>query len=238
MDHREGLMRLQETDLEIFKARKAIAGLATATKEAEDGIAKLKAIQPKVAAALEAARAAVRGAEGEVTDLNQKLAKAKARLQQAASAKAAEALQHEITGLEEKIAAAEEVVLGKMEAEENAQASVEKVTGGIATLEKKRVEILEGLPARKAELEATVESGRETRQQWIQNIDEGNLKAYEEQATKNPGKRIVVEVEEACGACDKSFTSDYQETLMRNLEVVHRCPKCGALMIYAGPQQI
>jgi predicted nucleic acid-binding Zn-ribbon protein len=238
MDHREGLKRLQNTDLEIFKAEQALAGLPSATREAEDGITKLQAIQPKVAAALEATQTAVRVAEGEVSDLQDKLIKVKARLKQASTAKAAEAVQHEITSMQEKINAAEEVVLEKMEAEEQAQAQVDKVAAGIASLEKRKVEIREGIPARKAELEATVEKGREERQQWIENIDETNLKAYEDQAAKNPGKRIVVEVEEACAACDKSFTSDYQETLMRNMEVVHRCPKCGALMIYTGPQQI
>lgn len=238
MDHREGLKRLQETDLEIFKAEKTLAGLGGAARETEENIAKLSSLRPKVAAALEVARAAVRVAEGEVAELHEKLTKAKDRMQRASSSKALEAVQHEISALEEKIAAAEDVVLEKMEAEEQAEASVDKVEGGIQTLEKKKVGILEGLPARKAELEATIEKGREQRQQWIKNIDEVNLKAYQEQAARNPGKRIVVEVEEACGACDKSFTSDYQETMMRNVEVVHRCPKCQALMIYDGPQQI
>lgn len=238
MDHREGLKRLQKTDLEIYKAEQTLAGLGSATKEAEAGIAKLTALRPKVAAVLEATQTAVRTAEAEVAELQEKLTKVKGRLKQASSAKAASAVQHEITAIQDKINAAEEVVLEKMEAEENAQASIEKVEAGIRTLEKQKEEILAGIPGRRTELEATIEKGRVEREQWLKNIDEANIEAYEAQAAKNPGKKVVVEVESACTACDKSFTSDYQETLMRNIEVVYRCPKCQALMIYEGPQQI
>lgn len=234
MDHREGLKRLIKTDLARHKARVALDGLATANAENEAGITKLRALLPKVSAGVAAAGQVVQQREADVAALQEKLAKLDKRLKAASSAKAANAVQTEITAMREKIAGAEEVVLEAMEAEEAAQAMVDKVTGGIATLEEKIAQTAAAVPGRRAELEAELAGHDEDRARWRKNIGEADLEYYDALAAKKPGKKIVVAIDSSCVACDRSFTPSDREGFMRNAEVVHRCPKCGAMMIFEG----
>ncbi len=234
MNRVEATKRLHKDDFEIATLRAKIAKLDGAQKELEDGIAKMNGLKPKVVEGLSKAQAVVRSAEHDVQVIEERRAKLKSKLSLASSAKAANAVQSEINGVDEKIAAAEEIALTALEKEEEAQGMVEKVDQAVVTLNEKLKKHLVTKDQEVSQLETEIASLTDRREQWRAHMEPEDLALYDALHAERAGKKFVTLIEDACTLCDHHFRSDLLQTYMNHCYKPHECPGCGAIMIYEG----
>jgi predicted nucleic acid-binding Zn-ribbon protein len=225
---------LQEVDLKLTEVETKLAALEVETREPQAAIQKMETLAKKAHDGLATVQREVHSREGEVADLRLKLKKANEKLLRAVSAKGLEAVQHEISGLEEKIDAAEEVELEVMEREEEARAMADRITTGILQLGEK-IEVLDATrEERRSELETQAATIRVDQAKWRGYLPEETLARYDKARVRAKGRRVVVEVDVACPACDRIFTSSERMGFMNHADRIHDCPECKSLMLYIG----
>jgi hypothetical protein len=234
MNDIEALRRLQEVDLKLSATEAKLAALEVEEREPRAAIEKMQTLGKKAHEDLTKIQREIHAKDGDLQDLQIRLKKAKEKLQKAISSKGVEAVQHEIALLEEKIAAAEEVELEVMEREEAVQAMCARIQTGVVQLEQKIRALEESRPARRAELETIQAEQAKDQEKWRGYLPEEILTRYDQARKRKKGKRAVVEIDNACPACDFSFTSSERMGYMNHADRVHDCPECKTLMIFVG----
>lgn len=238
MNDLEALKRLQANHLELTKARHELVTLGDSGKETEAALAKTRTLEAKAAEDLAKVQREVRSLEADVAELVAKRKKLEDRLSKATTNKAAEAVQHEISAQGEKVSAAEEALLAVMEREEEAASMCRRIAEAIEKLQGQARSIVDALPGRRATLEERIRVAEVEREKWRSHISPEDLERFDEQVKRARGGLVVVEVDDACVACDRSFIPSLRQTYMEHSDKAHVCPGCGALMIFEGAHSL
>jgi predicted nucleic acid-binding Zn-ribbon protein len=228
----EKLMVLQAYDLEAKRLREEAVALPrlVATLETQ---AKNTAAQRAVVLDLIAREEALRRRqESDVKDLQQKIARARQKVDQAINAVQVTALEHEIAFAQAAIAKLEDAELESMERSE--QLDAQKLVAGkaVASAEAKlaseRQRAAETLAAGKIAL-AALEAKRSAQRAAI---GETALSLYDRIA-RSKGAGIAEALNQKCSACQMMVRPQrWNDLRERDNEEIHTCESCGRLLFY------
>lgn len=230
------LQELQALDQLIASLQSDLAGLPKRMREAD---AQLNGARAAVANAKAAQVQAVSERKKFELDVVQWKDRAKKYRDQSASVKTNEAykaLQHEIANAEGEAAQAEDRVLGKMMAIEEAEgrtrhfeADLKEAERGIAA-EKKLIEVQYG--DEKKKLEAALAN----REELARKIPEGLLELYTRIAKRLPGSVMAEVRDHQCKGCGMRVLPHTIQLLKNDVdEEVFRCETCGRIQYTLEP---
>jgi len=228
----EKLIVLQAHDLEAKRLRdemvalpKLIATLETTAKNTTGQ----RAVIVELIAKEEALR---RSQESDIKDLQQKIARARQKVDNAVNAVQVTALEHEITFAEQAIARLEDAELESMERSEGLDAQKlladQAVEAAAIKLASERVRVAELLAADKIAL-AEVDAKRAAERAWI---GEDALSIYDRIA-KSKGTGIAEAINQQCGACRMMVRPQrWNDLRERDNQELTTCESCGRLLAY------
>jgi len=230
------LQDLQQLDQRIASLQSDLAGLP---KRMRDADAQLNGARTAVANAKAAQVQAVSERKKFELDVQQWKDRAKKYREQSASVKTNEAykaLQHEIANAEAEAAQAEDRVLGRMMAVEEAEgrsrhleADLKESERAIA-VEKKQIEAQYG--DEKKKLEAALAS----RELLANNVPEGLLELYTRIAKRLPGSAMAEVRDHQCKGCGMRVLPHVIQLLKNDVdEEVFRCETCGRILYTLEP---
>jgi predicted nucleic acid-binding Zn-ribbon protein len=230
------LQELQQIDQSIASLQSDLAGLP---KRMRDADAQLNGARTAVANAKAAQVQAVSERKKFELDVVQWKERAKKYRDQSASVKTNEAykaLQHEIANAEAETAQAEDCVLGRMMAIEEAEgrtrhfeADLKEAERGIAA-EKKLIEALYGDEKKK------LETSLAKRDELAKKIPEGLLELYTRIAKRLPGSVMAEVRDHQCKGCGMRVLPHVIQLLKNDVdEEVFRCETCGRIFYTLEP---
>lgn len=230
------LQELQVLDQSIATLQTDLAGLP---KRMRDADAQLSGARTALANAKSAQAQAVSERKKFELDVQQWKDRAKKYREQSASVKTNEAykaLQHEIANADAEASQAEDRVLNRMMAIEEAEgrtrhfeADLKEAERGIAA-EKKLIEAQYG--DEKKKLEVTLAS----REQLAKKIPEGLLELYNRVAKRHPGSAMAEVRDHQCKGCGMRVLPHVIQLLKNDVdEEVFRCETCGRILYTLEP---
>lgn len=144
--------------------------------------------------------------EGELTQKEEALKKAKAQLYQLKSNKEYQIKLNEIASIEADIACAEEEVLKKMEVIDQEQGRVETEKDAVQKQVDKLKQRIDELKKQSSQIEQKAETLKNKRRNYTECIDKKILSQYESLLEKRNGLAIVPVISSNCGACHMTVT--------------------------------
>lgn len=148
-----------------------------------------------------------------------------------ANAKELEALQHEITSLDERRARAEDDLLEEMQRREDLDARATEASSEVEGA-RERVETLGGDEARELEeIAATLEELRAARAAMLPVFDDELIELYEDQRRQKHGIGAAALVDGVCQACHEQLSAMELDRL-KHTEGIRRCEYCRRILVF------
>lgn len=228
---KELLLKLQKLDDGIDALRADEESIPETKQELEEG---LEALEEKVQEAkgksVEFAKKR-KELEIELDSMNEKKNKFKTQLFQVKSNREYEALQHEISGLDEKGSGLEDEILGILDQAEQAATIIKE--------EETRLKEESGkAKAEQAKLDQDLEKLRsaiaiklDERTRMLVDVDKILLKRYERIRESKNGLAVTSVENGACGGCFRRIPPQEMQNLKRDERII-TCEGCGRIIIW------
>jgi hypothetical protein len=230
------ILELQELDSAIdrLEQRRAqleggeeLAVARRAMEEAESRLGELRL-------ALDAVDAEQRRLEREIDSMQQKADADRKRMYDGsiANQRELEALQHEITSLEERKSGAEDEVLERMERHEELEARATDADRELAEARDK-VDAVGGEAVHElGRIEADLAEERSAREALVPELDEELVELYEDLRPQKRGVAAAALVDGVCQACHEKLSALELDRL-KHTEGVRRCEYCRRIVVFA-----
>lgn len=224
------LLELQKLDDRLAVLRDQVATLeATLARDPE-----LDRARRRAAAAAErrrAADAAVADADRQVTALRQRARQLDRQLYGGSVRNPHDllTLQRELDEVRARLAAAEEVELGKMEEAEAAIVAEREATAAVVALETARADRVDADRARLYRAQEELEMTGQRRSEVANSLPGAVLRLYERLATRRQ-PAVVRLLGEACGGC-RIALGGHEVHAVRAGEEVVQCPNCDRIVV-------
>lgn len=231
----EALLELQQTENDIRRLEKRLDELPeqAALDESLETSEKLKATQDQLGVDRDMVDSKIRSLEGELDMLQQRREKEQTRMYggEISNPRELQAIRAEIDGVEERIEAQEEELLGRMEEREEMSGQLEKLEERRTQLEveqeeltAKRDEAAKGILAELGELKARHD-------QVVEELPE-DLRGRFEQAKERHGAVALGALEGGiCTACRLELTPLERSDLREDAPTLGACPQCQRLLV-------
>lgn len=230
------VLELQELDssidrLELRKEQLEAGGeLSAARKEMEEAESRLGEIR----LALDAVASESQRLEREIDSMTAKLEAEEKRMYDGSivNAKELEALQHEIAGLKDRRARAEDELLDQMVRREDLEARGDEAEREVAAA-RARADELGGDAARELdETMAAIGEMRSAREALVPQFDEELLELYEDLRRQKKGVGAAAIIDGVCQACHEKLSAMELDRLKR-ADGVKRCEYCRRIVVFA-----
>jgi predicted nucleic acid-binding Zn-ribbon protein len=230
------LLDLQTTDTSIDRLEhrrgqlEAGEDLAVARKQMEDAESRLGELR----LALDSVTAESSRLEHEIDSMGRKLEDEQKRMYDGsiANTKELEALQHEITNLNDRRSRAEDQLLELMVRRDELDARATSADQD-ATAARARVEEIGGDAANELdEIAARLEELRATRTALVSEFDEELLELYEDLRRQKKGVGAAAIVDGVCQACHEKLSAVELDRLKR-ADGIKRCEYCRRIVVFA-----
>jgi predicted nucleic acid-binding Zn-ribbon protein len=226
--------------------------LLLALQELDDQIDRLKAEEESIPekktdleAGLEAHRAAVEAARAESVELakkrkeleieleegNTKKDRFKHQLFQVKSNREYEALQHEITALEEKNSNLEDRILEIMDRSEQVSRRIAEEEKALKEETSRVAEAHAGLGREQEDLTEKIAIKADERKRLVMDMDDALLKRYDRIRESKGGLAVTTVNTGACGGCFRRIPPHEMQNLKRDDRII-TCEGCGRILIW------
>lgn len=209
-DELKVVVELQQTIDELKAAEDLLAGIPDWMQELHEQHSRQKAEMEGLEAAQEEADQAKRAAEGEISDLGEKVKHFQEQIGMVRNQREYGALLQEIDTAKEQISAAEERELAAMEQGEEAQRLLEERSGTFQELDERYQQELQKWESQKPEVERRAEELRQQVSDLENRVPKGILAMFERTRLRYGGKALAVvrEIDRKgpriwhCGVCN------------------------------------
>jgi uncharacterized protein len=229
-----GLLALQRIDLELdqLAGRRKRAPEHAAVAEATSAVRRWTTERDRLRAVIDAATATIERLEHDGAALDTKKARLEAQLKTVIAPREAEALMHEIAGLDAKHGELDDEELAAMEQQADADAALATLTADepalAATLSAAQV----ALDAALQELDAEVSAVTGRRDAAVAALDAGHLRRYDSERARHNGIAIAELTGRTCSACHVDLSQVELEGVQRYVgDDLPECPHCGRIMV-------
>jgi predicted nucleic acid-binding Zn-ribbon protein len=228
---KELLLNLQELDDQIDRLKAENESIPEKKQDLEEGLEAHRAsVDAGKQESVELAKKR-KELEIELEEGNTKKERFKHQLSQVKSNREYEALQHEISALEEKNSGLEDRILEIMdrseqiarktvEWEQNLKAETDRVAKAQADLDRQR-----------ADLEAKIAIKADERKRLVMDMDATLLKRYDRIRASKGGMAVATVNTGACGGCFRRIPPHEMQNLKRDDRII-TCEGCGRILIW------
>ena len=233
MSRASSLYRLQELDLELDRAHARIDEIETELEDDEklrEASERVHALEEK----LSEARTANLSAEHAVATQQEKIRSSEKALYggSVTNPKELQDLQMELESLKRYLETLEDRLLEAMLELEEAQTHFDKASQALDGLQAERIQSTAQLRGELSSLKEDLERLAMERQTALGDVDEKDLKSYENLRERLGGHAVVLVKGGSCSACGVDLAHSQQQEV-RNSEEPFRCPQCNRFL-YAG----
>ncbi len=231
------LIRLQQIDLTVQRARQAVA-------EIPDRLAALEARVSAREAALSDARArladnqqARRALERDQADLQRRLSRYKDQLMEVKTNKEYQAMLKEIAAAEQELRALEDRLLECLLEGDELQAAVKQAEADLAAERAATARERETLDAERVALERDVASALETRAEIARELDPTVLNLFEHIARLRKGVAVAEARDGHCSLCHVRLRPQVYNSIRRNDRII-QCESCHRILYFPTPSVV
>ena len=225
------LMKLQKLDDEIDALRADEESIPETKQEMEE---ELESLEEKVQEAKEKSiEFAKKRKELEIDldSMNEKKNKFKTQLFQVKSNREYEALQHEISGLDEKGSALEDEILGVLDRAEQASTTIKDEEARLTDESEKAKAEQAKLDQNLKKLRSEIAIKLDERTRLLVDVDMILLKRYERIRESKNGLAVTSVENGACGGCRRHIPPQELQNLKRDERIII-CEGCGRIIIW------
>lgn len=228
---KELLLKLQKLDDDIDALRSEEEAIPVTKQELEEGLESHRQnVQEAKDKAVDLAKKR-KDLEVELDSMNDKKNKFKTQLFQVKSNREYEALQHEITALEEKGSTLEDSILRILDQAEQAAATIKEEETTLKAESDKAKSEQARLDKQLEDLKSKIAIKLDERTRMLVDVDKTLLKRYE-RIRESKGGLAVTSVENgACGGCYRRIPPQEMQNLKRDDRII-TCEGCGRIIIY------
>jgi predicted nucleic acid-binding Zn-ribbon protein len=225
------LLRLQELDDEIDNLTAEMESIPEKKHDLEDSLDAHRAeLEKAKAESLDLAKGR-KELEIELDEGHTKIDRFKHQLYQVKTNREYEALQHEITALEEKNSGLEDRILEIMDGTEKASRKISDREKDLqAEMENGRKKQAE-LDAERKDLEEKVAIKKDERVRLVADLDKALLKRYDRIRASKGGLAVATVNSGACGGCFRRIPPHEMQNLKRDDRII-TCEGCGRILIW------
>lgn len=233
METFEDVIVLQEIDTEITQIEHRAAHLpeAVAVRELEAEVAATNADRARNEAEVRALAETIESGERNVADLRKQIARLSTQLRTVISPREAEALQHEIVVLEQRISALDDDALAALERSEELDGVVRGLIEKSAGLSGRLDAAREALDAARVAVRAMFDDARLRRGDVAGRIDGQWLARYDERRAAHAGTAVARLVRATCGGCHLDLSPSEVEAVRRLSPTERECPNCARWLV-------
>ncbi len=233
MSRVSSLYLLQQTDLDLDRARKRLKEIEAMLNDSEE-LREAREHFTESKGELDAASSAARSAEHAVTDQRHKIEQTETKLYGGAitNPKELQDLQMESESLRRHLITLEERLLEAMVAEEEAEAIHRQSVSDLKEAEEAQAERFGSLKQEQVELTDSVSRLEEERSAFMDNIDDEDLETYDDLRARLGGIALSLLENGSCSACGLSHPPSVQQRVRSGGDLL-RCTQCGRIL-YGG----
>jgi predicted nucleic acid-binding Zn-ribbon protein len=225
------LLKLQQLDDQIDALRAEEESIPGRKEELQEG---LRVIEEQVGLSKEQSIELAKKRkeqEIELESIDEKKNKFQSQLFQVKSNREYEALQHEITALEEKKSELEDRILETLEGSEEVSKSIAGQEKALASEGTKVREEESKLDSKLKELTEKIAIKNDERTRLVVDLDKKLLKRYERIRASKGGLAVTTVENGACGGCFRRIPPHEMQTLKKDDRIV-TCEQCGRIIIW------
>jgi predicted nucleic acid-binding Zn-ribbon protein len=225
------LLKLQQLDDQIDALRAEEESIPGRKEELQEG---LRVIEEQVGLSKEQSIELAKKRkeqEIELESIDEKKNKFQSQLFQVKSNREYEALQHEITALEEKKSELEDLILETLEGSEEVSKSIVGQEKALAAEGTKVREEESKLDSKLKELAEKIAIKNDERRRLVVDLEKKLLKRYERIRVSKGGLAVTTVENGACGGCFRRIPPHEMQTLKKDDRIV-TCEQCGRIIIW------
>lgn len=229
------LLAVQEIDLEIVELEKRRERLPERRAEVAHEILALEEERETAKENLEKNRVERRTRETEVDAAREKQEKYERQLNDVKTNVAYSALLSEIRGTKSEISDLEEEILERMERIEALETRIAEIDAELEVKREAASDELEAIDAEIASVDQELEAARERRAEAAEDVDPRLSALYDRLRRKRRFPALVPLKGQACGSCFARMPPQVVQEI-RHRGALHPCEHCGVL-VYAAPAE-
>ena len=228
---KELLLKLQELDDDIDRLKAERGSIPEKKHDLEEALDAHRAEME--AAKKESVNLAKerKGLEVELESGQAKIGKFKLQINQVKTNREYEALQHEITGLEETSSSLEDKILEIMEKNEKISRKIAEAEKNVKAEADKTAKEQAELDKEEAELGQAIAIKADERKRLVVDMDPTLLKRYERIRESKGGLAVATVNTGACGGCHRRIPPHEMQNLKKDAQII-TCEGCGRILIW------
>jgi predicted nucleic acid-binding Zn-ribbon protein len=231
------LIRLQELDLRVQRARQAIAELPDRLAALEARVAEREAAVVEARARLTENQQTRRALEKDQAELQRRLSRYKDQLMEVKTNKEYQAMLKEIAAAEQELGALEDRLLERLLEADELQAAVKRAEADLAAERAATAREREALEAERIALERDVAVALETRAQIAAALDPAALHLFEHIARLRKGIAVAEARDGHCSLCHVRLRPQVYNSIRRN-DAIIQCESCHRILYFPTPSVV
>lgn len=239
MDQATLLIRLQDTDLSVMRARKRLDEMPekVAVLGARKRLRELDTLRARTQAAWEAIDRSVNKHEDETAVLSAKIDAEQQKLMSGSvtNPKEVQNISREMDALKRQKDKLENTMLDEMEKRETAAEQTTKVDTAIEVAKKEEEAVIAEFQAKGGLLQSEIQRLDSERAALAREMEAGLLARYESLRDEKHGIGAGVLNEDMCSACRMELPAERAQALRDSETVIGVCPACHRLLVVSLP---
>jgi len=225
------LVELQSVDREIIELQEKIKAIPSKLKTAEQPLLEARAAYEKEKKKLDDFLKKKKDREFQLDEINEKIAREKARSSEIKTNKEYQAHMKSIETLEEEKSRIEDDLLVLMEEADEREKRLEEV-GNVVKVEEGRIEdFRQILEKETGEVENELESLKEQRREIAEKLDRETYDTYMKKLEKSDGMAVVEVKDEVCQGCYMNIPPQLYVEVRKGEEIL-TCPQCRRFLYF------